>query len=253
MLQLSQSVLDAIKKARDFFGIKEFPGNFFDIFEKEIYMKTYNIFIFKEDIGKLSGFIGYGESDIVSICVNYKRSIGHQNFTLAHEVGHMFMHAGKNISDLHVGGYASDNYEREANEFAKELLYPERYFYKDYQEMIQLELFRKEKRVDLAIWINEICHKYCLSFEMVLRRILYCAKAGNEYKRVNKEIVRALGCNISEYFDKDFYLPNDSLAQYQRSEKPYIFLENKIDQLVADRKIGIATAESIKLRNGLIE
>ncbi len=33
------------------------------------------------------------------ICINYKRPIGHQNFTLAHELGHWLLHNGQSISD----------------------------------------------------------------------------------------------------------------------------------------------------------
>ena len=82
--------------------------------------------LFKEDIDKLSWFIGYGGNDLAVICINYKRTYGHQNFTLAHELGHWFLHKGVSSSvDDRVLGYSSDKVELEANDFASELLYPE--------------------------------------------------------------------------------------------------------------------------------
>ena len=48
-----------------------------------------------------------------------------------------------------------------------------------------------------------------------------------------------------------FYSVNEELPQYQRFMKPYLELENKVDKLVAEGKIGKATGESIKLRSGV--
>lgn len=50
----------AVKRAREFFEIKKIPGNFFELLGERNYIKDYNLLLFKEDIGKLSGFIGYG-------------------------------------------------------------------------------------------------------------------------------------------------------------------------------------------------
>lgn len=249
---MTRNVIEAVNKAREFFSIKEFPGNFFTLLEKQNYIEKYKLLLFKEDIGKLSGFIGYGDNDISVICINYKRPIGHQNFTLAHEMGHWFLHNGQNISDDDkTCVFSNDMKEQEANAFAAELLYPERLFAQDYFDILEKGLLQDDKRKELAIYINELCHKYCLSFEMVFRKILYKNKQGSQYKNTKKEIEDALGCKISEYFDKDFYVPNEDLIEYQQLKIPYIELERKINKLVELDKIGIATAESIKLRNGI--
>lgn len=249
---LTRNILEAVNKAREFFEIEGFPGDFFSRLEAVDYTDKYNLLLFKEDIDKLSGFIGYGTNDMAVICVNYKRPLGRQNFTLAHEIGHWFLHKGKSISDDDsVLGYSSDRVEQEANEFAGELLYPEEYLVRDYHEAIRQDLFIVSNRAQLGKYVNELCHKYCLSFEMVLRRLLYKNRQGKQYNNVRKGIEKALGGKIAESFDGDFYLPNEKLPQYQKLMKPYVELQKKVDYLVENGKIGKATGESIKLRNGV--
>lgn len=49
----------------------------------------------------------------------------YESFTIAHEIGHIFLHKGGNICGLDVFGYQSTAMrENEANEFASELLLP---------------------------------------------------------------------------------------------------------------------------------
>lgn len=248
---MTRNVIEAVNNARGFFHIKDFPGNFFTLIEKENYTDKCGILLFKEDIEKLSGFIGYGEDCLTVICINYKRPIGHQNFTFAHELGHWFLHKGKNISDVDSYMYSKDLQEREANNFASELLYPDKLFMQDYSEILQKNLLHETKRKELAVYIDSLCHKYCLSFKMVLTKMLYKNGQGSKHKSINKQIVKSLGGNISEFFDKDFYVPNEDLPEYRQLKTPYNDLEKKINKLVSMGKIGEATAESIKLRNGI--
>ena len=60
-----------------------------------------------------------------------------------------------------------------------------------------------------------------------------------------------MGCKISEYFEKDFYIPNEILPEYQVMKDAYIELEKRVNRLVEYGKIGEATAEAIKYRNGI--
>lgn len=249
---MTRNILEAVNKAREFFEIEGFPGDFFARLENVDYISKYKMFLFKEDIDKLSGFIGYGADGMAVICVNYKRSQGHQNFTLAHEIGHWFLHRGISISDDDsVLGYSSDSVEQEANEFAGELLYPDEYLGKDYYGAIQRDLFLNEKRALLGRYVDELCHKYCLSFEMVLRRLLYKNRQVKQYNKIRREIEKALGGKVAESFDRDFYSVNEDLQQYQKFMKPYRELQKKVDYLVENGKIGKQTGESIKLRNGV--
>ena len=241
----------AIKSAREFFNIENFPGNFFEVLDKKDYIEDYKLLLFKEDIGKLSGFIGYGIDDLTVICINYKRSIGHQNFTLAHEIGHWFLHRGENISDEDQYFYSIEQKEREANSFASELLYPKEMFSRDYKYILNHDLLNEHKRAELGYYIDQLCHRYCLSYELVLRKILYQCRQVSNYKRIRKEIEKSLGGKISECFEYDFYMANEELPEYQKLMRPYEELKRDLDKLVSEDKIGRATAESIMLRNGL--
>lgn len=249
---MTKNILEAVNNAREFFDIEDYPGDFFSRIDKVDYTNKYGILLFKEDIDKLSGFIGYGVNNLTAICINYKRSYGHQNFTLGHELGHWFLHKGISISDDdHVLGYSRDKVEQEANEFASELLYPEKLLDIDYFFARQYNLFEINNRKKLGEYVDRLCCKYCLSYEMVLRKLLYKNRQSKQYDLIRKEIEKAIDGKISEVFEKDFYSVNEKLPQYQRFIKPYLELENKIDKLVAEGKIGKATGESIKLRNGV--
>lgn len=249
---MTRNILEAVNNAREFFEIEDYPSDFFALIEKVDYTSKYGILLFKEDIDKLSGFIGYGENGLAVICTNYKRPYGHQNFTLAHELGHWFLHKGISISDDDsVLGYSSDKVEQEANEFASELLYPENLLVKDYSFATQNNLFEASNRKKLGEYIDSLCHKYCLSYEMVLRKLLYKNRQVKQYTSIRKEIEKAIEGKVSEVFEKDFYSVNEKLPRYQRFMKPYLELENKVDKLVLEGKIGKATGESIKLRSGV--
>lgn len=248
---MTKNILEAVNKAREFFGIEDYPGDFFSRLDKVDYTDKYGILLFKEDIDKLSGFIGYSGNALAVICINYKRSHGHQNFTLAHEFGHWFLHKGRSISDDDRILYSSDKVEQEANEFASELLYPEKLFAKDFSYAKHHNLLIKSNRKALGDYIDQLCHKYCLSYEMVLRKLLYKNGQVKQYRTIRKEIEKSIGGKISEIFEKDFYSVNEELPQYQRLMKPYIELDNKVDKLIAEGKIGKATGESIKLRSGV--
>ncbi|MGU8414812.1 ImmA/IrrE family metallo-endopeptidase [Clostridium perfringens] len=249
---MNTKILKKVQDARNYFEIQDFPSNFFDVIDStDDILKKYNLLIFKEDIGKLSGFIGYTESGVGIICINYKRSLGHQNFTLAHEIGHFFLHKGVSNYDTDKDLYSRSDIENEANSFANEILYPKHLFEADYKEIRDKDLLNKDKRKELAEKIDEICHKYCISFECALRKILYKNMQGNKYKEVRKEIEISIGCVISNYFDHDFYITNESNKWYQPSKKPYEVLKKYVQKLYNDNKISLATAESILFKYGM--
>lgn len=248
---LTRDINEAVRKAREFFGIEDFPGNFFGYFEDIENIEGHPLFLFKEDIEDLSGFIGYGPNETVIVCLNYNRPIGHQNFTLAHEIGHYFLHNGENISDADDDiRYTTNEKEKEANEFAKELLYPSELCRLDYSYINENDLLNPTKRCELGRFIDSLCHKYFLSYKSVLLTLLKEAKIFNKYDLIRSEIENCFGGGVSKVFDKDFYGINPELPQYQRYTKPYNDLFKKIDELEKKGKIGQATAESIKLRNG---
>jgi len=81
----------------------------------------------------LSGFLVH-ENDAVFIGVNSLHPKPRQLFTLAHELGHFFLHPSSNFIDRKLiyfrdsrSGEAIDLKEIQANQFAADLLMPERF------------------------------------------------------------------------------------------------------------------------------
>ena len=248
---LTKKVLDACEIARECIGIDTFPGNFFDVIEDIDQIQDKHIYLFKEDIDKLSGFIGYISNKDVAVCINYNMSIGRQNFTLAHEMGHFFMHKGYSTSDVKSLENERETREWDANSFAKELLYPRENIIKDYHIAIQNNLFEEKNRKKFGIYIDEIAHRYYVSYELALRSMLIENRSVSNYGKIKKEIEEAIGGKISEKFDKDFYIPNQNISYYRQYQKPYLLLDNKINNLLEKKQIGEATAEAIRMRYGL--
>lgn len=244
------NIQNAVNEARKYFGFKEYAGNIFEyITQQSNYIEKYSLLILKEDIGKLSGFIGYPNDKFTVICINYKRSLGHQNFTLAHELGHYFLHHNNSIDDENIGTFnKKDPMENEADRFASMLLYPDEVFINDYKVMIEPIVNDLDKLSDK---INELCHKYCVSYEFMLRKI--CYKAGTKYEKINNTIKRMRNNSIGNYYDKDFYLANSGAIYYQRYTEPYKKLKKNIDILMEQNKIGKAMGESIIYTNELME
>ena len=79
--------------------------------------------------------------------------------------------------------------------------------------------------------------------------MLYKNRQAQKYKEIRKQIEKAIGGGVGEIFDKDFYVPNIELPQYQQLRTPYDQLKKKVDALVERKKISSATGDSIKFRN----
>lgn len=85
----------------------------------------------------------------------------------------------------------------------------------------------------------------------MLRNLLYKNHQVEQYRTIRREIEKALGGKVADVFDRDFYMPNEELLQYQQLKTPYERLQRMVDNLVEHGKIGKATGEAIKLRNGV--
>jgi Zn-dependent peptidase ImmA (M78 family) len=85
--------------------------------------------------------------------INFNHVLTRVRFTVAHELGHLVKH--KDYLDLHGrimeranhGGYSIEELkrEKEANQFASELLMPEYYFNNEYNRLISNKNFSVEK------------------------------------------------------------------------------------------------------------
>jgi Zn-dependent peptidase ImmA (M78 family) len=126
----------------------------------------------------LSGFIVRDKGRRVLIGANKSHHPNRQRFTIAHELGHYFLHAGYNVH-LDEGRAAftvnlrnsksskgEDNDEREANLFAAELLMPAKFLRDDLQGE-ELDLLVDNK------FLSELAKKYSVSLQALTFRLTH--------------------------------------------------------------------------------
>lgn len=245
-----QKIFKAVAKARDYFGITEYPGNFFELITgKENYINEFRLLLFKQATGKTSGFIGYSNNDIPIICINYNRPIGHQNFSLAHEIGHLFLHNGMSLCDTKdtINGRNLDDIEKEAHEFACELLYPIKYVNKDAKYIRRNRLLKEANYEELADYIDAICKEFYISFSFALYRILFCLKWYNAKRKV-KHIQKKIG-RITDRYEPYFYKVSYGHPYYQPYIYPLEVMKNTINTLIKLEEISYETGQAIFNRN----
>lgn len=244
MLSDKEVLENRIEDARRFFGIDSYPGNLFEFLGKKELIEEHKVLLFKQDLDKLSGFIGY-INDFTIICVNYKRNIGHQNFTLAHEIGHMFLHNGISKSDLNPENPENDKEEIEANYFASELIYPKKFVTEDFTFVKKNNLFKQKNWDKLADFINSLCAKYGTSFKFTFN------KMSNGYFRDYKKkssfynkFKNYIG-NLSEAFPKYMHVVDFKHEYYQVYMEPYNYMKQLVKELVDKQELGLETGEAI--------
>lgn len=247
---------EKVHLAREFFNIEEYPGNFFEyITRNDDCFEKYGILLFKQDMGKTSGFIGYSKEQITIICINYKRNIGHQNLTLAHEIGHYFLHKGISISD------DSDSIDRlnseetmelEAFQFASELIYPEKFVKEDYEHIKNNKLLLYENNEKLADFVNVLCEKYYISFSFALYRILFT----NNYSfRITSKVysVKKAAGKLSKRY-KDFtHVYVEDHPYYLPYVNPVKEMKEYANKLIEEEKISYETGQAILNRHSDLE
>jgi len=122
----------------------------------------------KFDDQKISGYIQTKTNVGTNIVVNKDNSPERQRFTIAHELGHYFLHSAQSVhvddiatTDLvlyrnEVSSQATHLFEIEANQFAAELLMPEMLISKD------VERFQKEN-LGMSDIVEKLSKKYNVS------------------------------------------------------------------------------------------
>lgn len=120
----------------------------------------------------VSGFL-YRDSDQSVIGVNTHHSRTRQNFTVAHELGHFFLHDQEQLHVDHgfrirlrddVSSQGTDHAEREANHFAASLLMPRAFLHADLAGTDYLDLLDDASLHDLS-------RKYGVSTQALLNRL----------------------------------------------------------------------------------
>ncbi len=241
-----------IEEARRFFGIDDYPGNLFDFLGRKEVIDEHKLLLFKQDLDKLSGFIGYSYGYTI-ICINYKRNIGHQNFTLAHEIGHMFLHNGISKSDSNPERPGQDKEEQEANLFASELIYPQRLARQDFRYAIGRNLFNKDNWNELAIFVNSLCEKYYTSFKFAFYKM--SNNYFHSYKKKEafyNKFKNHIG-NLSDMFPKHMHVVDYNQEYYQVNVEPYNYMKELVKELIDKKELGLETGESIVERYEKLE
>jgi len=135
-----ENVSDITQKIIKDLKSKEFPIPIVKI------MKELNFLVGMQELeDNLSGYIVISE-DIVKkfgkdklICVNSKDSLGHQRFTIAHELAHFLFDFNPAQSREYYNTYRTDDVdnknEQRANKFAANLLMPKEEFTKIYNDL----------------------------------------------------------------------------------------------------------------------
>jgi Zn-dependent peptidase ImmA (M78 family) len=122
----------------------------------------------------LSGF-AYQKHGTRLIGVNSEEPYFRQRFTIAHELGHLFLHKQKSVNydqgimlmrDSH-SREGTDVKEIEANRFAAELLMPEEQIRKDLSSRGRIDLMTDDSREI----IGELADRYEVSFQAMAIRL----------------------------------------------------------------------------------
>jgi Zn-dependent peptidase ImmA (M78 family) len=142
----------------------------------EAIARNQHIEIHKEDLKGISGFI-YKEGNQVTIGVNKNDPPNRQRFTIAHELGHFFLHSENplhvdksiviKLRD-HVSSEAVNAEEIEANAFAAELLMPAKMIEEDFRH-VNKALASEEDELDGII--SKMASDYRVSKQAMTLRL----------------------------------------------------------------------------------
>jgi Zn-dependent peptidase ImmA (M78 family) len=112
----------------------------------------FKIKVFPNDLGDDDGFCAEDKA----ICYNNKKSRERTRFTIAHELGHIFLGHNSKGEPSKINFYSKDEKEINANAFAAELLVP-------------ATMLKKEKLGDMSV--TELAKKYEVSKDMMFWRL----------------------------------------------------------------------------------
>jgi Zn-dependent peptidase ImmA (M78 family) len=139
MSMFINEIKDKVKELRKQYSLNSIPVDLTDLLEKE------NIKVIDKDFSELerkankpiSGIL-YIDNDSKLILVNERDNLRRKNFTVAHELGHYFLHYDRSKQDEVFVSFRGDinPRETEANKFAAELLLPDDKVKKEYDSVL---------------------------------------------------------------------------------------------------------------------
>lgn len=151
--------------------IKEIDGKLIFPIDPFRILRLRNVIITFSDFDKLEGLLLYDVDNVSLVSINKGRPIKRQRFTAAHELGHIMLHSNVKGQNFLCPIYGSkDSKEKEANEFASNLLMP------TFELEKQIDKYESEHgniTLDDCLLISEY---FGVSFESCLRTISYRLK-----------------------------------------------------------------------------
>jgi len=123
--------------------------------------------------GDLSGFL-YRDKEQAVIGVNTSHSAARQNFTIAHELGHLLLHDQERLHIDHefrvrlrstLSSQGTDEAEQEANFFAASLLMPREFIERDLAEEEFVDIFDDDE------FLHGLARKYGVSNQALAIRL----------------------------------------------------------------------------------
>jgi Zn-dependent peptidase ImmA (M78 family) len=135
--------------------------------------KAYGARVFYKSLeDDVSGFL-YRDKNQVVIGVNTHHAPVRQNFTTAHELGHLLLHDQDQLHIDHkfqvrlrddASSHGTDDDEREANFFAACLLMPRNFIEDDLAAEVCVDLLDD-------LFLSHLARRYCVSFQALVNRL----------------------------------------------------------------------------------
>jgi Zn-dependent peptidase ImmA (M78 family) len=173
MTKRNRQIQIIVEKLLEQMQIVEPPINVVEI------AKQLNIKIREDELGDISGLI-YREGNQVTIGINSGDPSVRQRFTIAHELGHFFLHSENQLFvdkvfavklRDHVSSEAIDKEEIEANAFAAEMLMPSKLVRSDFQ-LSNSSILDYERGEVLDEIIKELATNYKVSKQAMTIRLI---------------------------------------------------------------------------------
>jgi Zn-dependent peptidase ImmA (M78 family) len=98
------------------------------------------------------------------ILLNYRNTVGHQRFSISHELCHHFLHRELNTWICTIAVHRDRGHEREANQFAAAFLLPARSVCDDFVKF-------EDETNDLCHTTVKICERYRTSWQSTVGRL----------------------------------------------------------------------------------
>jgi Zn-dependent peptidase ImmA (M78 family) len=148
--------------------------------EKIAKMQGIEVVLEKFEDANISGFL-YRDHDRAIVGINPSNHPNRRRFTLAHELGHFFLH--QKLNEVHVdrdrdfqvklrdntSSKGIDPEEVEANRFAAELLMPVKFIEEDLKQMDEIDLLNEDA-------LKKFARKYGVSLQAFILRLANLGK-----------------------------------------------------------------------------